>query len=344
MSRVYWHSRERTAELRGSERAYLDYVSQGPATAVWDLGGYSAFENALHIMEMVPEVPDGEYGANYLHTYMKAAVAQDERNKAYYSQRPGQSYVGQPDFEAEQTFLRALKTRLSGSGDVILEVGGHALSARTITLNTALVAGSRPIQLAARIHGHCEIHGYVEGPDRAWLAEVIDEGLDAGIYRRTLMYGSVPEAGIDAQLCSQGWEDVQALLRAADDDPVVMSYSVCDGFPEAATHLDWPGRPVESWQEYSDDEQRAVTEFQESWRELDAETQWDGGLAYLRQTRPWLRIGPDTLHLPRFGNSVTAYDLMAPDREERVARAFAARARQQILQGVPPLRRLLREN
>lgn len=67
MSRVYFHSPAGTAELRGSEREWLNHLASGPAEAAWGLGGPSGFERAVEILAMVPEVPDGGYGA-YLHT------------------------------------------------------------------------------------------------------------------------------------------------------------------------------------------------------------------------------------------------------------------------------------
>jgi len=89
----------------------------------------------------------------------------------------------------------------------------------TTQLNTAAVFGGDAMRFVARVHGQCEIHGYVEGPDRTWLAEIIDEGLDLGILRQ------------ETQGYGRGWEDVAQLLRRRSDLPVVMSYSVCDSFP-----------------------------------------------------------------------------------------------------------------
>lgn len=40
-----------------------------------------------------------------------------------------------------------------------------------LQMNTALQFGSDDIRLAARVHGQCEVHGWVAGPNRAWLAK-----------------------------------------------------------------------------------------------------------------------------------------------------------------------------
>ncbi|GAA4304598.1 hypothetical protein GCM10023178_11830 [Actinomadura luteofluorescens] len=37
------------------------------------------------------------------------------------------------------------------------------------------------MRFLARLHAQCELHGYVEGPNRAWLADVIDQGPAAGV-------------------------------------------------------------------------------------------------------------------------------------------------------------------
>lgn len=321
MSRVYWHAREREVELRGSERAWLAHVAQGPATAAWDLDGASSLERAIEIVSMVPEVPDGEYNANYLHTYMREAKAQDERNKAAYAGwRPGTSHPA-TDHETIHRFVDSLGVALRVRG-VTLDVAGHRLHSSNLDLNTALVAGSDPVRLAAKIHGWCEIHCWVEGPDREWLAGLIDEGLEAGIYRRGLWYSDVPDGPRD-KWSSQGWEEVQALLREAADGPVVLSYSVCDQFPNPRTHPAWPGREVESWDDYSDDEKAAVEDWQERWYDNEDDgTRFDLGVSWLREQQPWAQLGPDTLASVSFGPRVTIYDLFAPDRDERISRAF----------------------
>lgn len=86
----------------------------------------------------------------------------------------------------------------------------------TAQLNTAARLGGDLFALMARLHGQCEMHAWVDGPDRAWLADLIDRGLTERVFRTSL-----------------GWEDVIALLRARDDQPVVTSYSVSESFPYA---------------------------------------------------------------------------------------------------------------
>lgn len=321
MSRVYWHTEQRAAELYGSERAWLNHIASGPAAAAWDLDGFSPLDRAVEIVSMIPQVPDGEYGANYLHTYMRTAVEQEKRNKgAYEGWRLGQPMRWEPDYEPIRQFVSAVQTRINGRfSDDEFMVAGHRVHVGNVALNTALAVGAPVVQLAAKIHGWCEGHCYIEGEDREWVADLIDDGLNVGVYRRELLRRD--DDGTERRW-SQGWEDVQALLRETADGPVVLSYSVCDSFPNPHTRLDWPGRDVEKWDDYTEAEQRAIEEFREAWYDNeDHAARWSAGMEYLRQRKPWARLAPDTLGSVTFGPGVTVYDLLAPDRDERVTRA-----------------------
>lgn len=315
MSGIYFHTPSKQAELRGSERAWLRQVARGPADAAWDLNGSSGFDRAKAILDLVPEVPDGLDGANYLHTMLRAAV-QNKDNP-----------------EPRWALVRALKTTMRVDGLRML-IAGVELNTDNISLNTALVAGSDPVRLAAKINGWCESHAWVDGPDRAWMADIINEGLRAGIYRRELWYADTSDGPHDKR-ADQGWGQVVDLLRARDDEPVVMSYSVTDGFPnpwiagwdppidpgwlpdwaDGDGHNEWiamSGAERAGWRREHADEQ---------WYDLPADQQWELAMAGLRRERPWARIGPDTLAEVTFHYPVTVYDLFAPDRDERVRAA-----------------------
>lgn len=77
-----------------------------------------------------------------------------------------------------------------------------------LMLNTALVAGSTPIEFIARFHAICELHGFVEADDRVWLSEIILLGLTTGI--------------LSAQA---GWEAVVSLLVDGPGGAVAMESS-----------------------------------------------------------------------------------------------------------------------
>lgn len=96
----------------------------------------------------------------------------------------------------------------------MFQIDGEPHDNFDLQLNTVLAIGNDPLCLFARLHGQVEIHAYVEGPHRSWLAGVIVDGLELGIFRQ-----------------GAGWDGVIELLRQADDAPVVTSYSITDPFP-----------------------------------------------------------------------------------------------------------------
>ena len=144
----------------------------------------------------------------------------------------------------------------------------------TPALNTANDMGSDPIKLLARLHGQCEIHAYVEGPNRAWLAGIIARGREIGIFRAEM-----------------GWESVVDLLRSRDDGPVVTSYSVCESFPNSGV-----AKFV-----YDGD-------APDAWYDLPHEEQWRMGLAGIRSERG-LEMKPDNWSTFYFGDGRTGFDL-----------------------------------
>ncbi|MFG2046043.1 hypothetical protein ACGFIW_01265 [Micromonospora sp. NPDC048935] len=300
MSRVYFHSPSGDAELRGSERAWLRSLARGPAETAWGLDPQQGIDRVRDILALVSEVPDGLYGANYLHTYLRDAEAQEQANKRVYAGwQPGQPLAGPTSHEPQQRLINAVRValRVDGLRMVVADVELHTTN---VDLNTALVAGSDAVRVAAKVDGWCESHCWVEGPDRAWLADIIDQGLTAGLYRRGLWYSNTPDGPKD-QWSDQGWGQVTGLLRSRDDEPVVLSYSVCDQFPN----------PEIAGHELSPDQ----------WYDLPRAEQWQTAMDGLRRDRPWARLAPDTLAEVTFGLPVTVYDLFAPDRDDRVRAA-----------------------
>ncbi len=139
-------------------------------------------------------------------------------------------------------------------------------------MNTTLALGSPPVQLMVRLHAQCEIHAWVAGEDRAWLADVIEEGRASGVMR-----------------ARSGWEEVVALLRSRSAGEVVTSYSVTEPFPNAR-HA---GRPCSS---DADDE---------AWYALPTAERWKLGVAALRASTGELQITPDNLGDPTFFGRTT---------------------------------------
>lgn len=159
-----------------------------------------------------------------------------------------------------------------------------------VHVNSVIAAYPDPIAFAVRLRAQCEVNAWIDGPDRAWAADMIQAGLDtswpaeiADVGQHTILTDR-PRAGY------QPWAAVCEMLRADDKQPVVLESSITEGFPSPQ----WVRAGVQ-------DLDRPHT----WWRTADAGQRWDASMTGLREetsTRvPMLRIGPDNLHLPHFG-------------------------------------------
>lgn len=282
MSRVYFHSPSRTAELHGSERAWLGGLVNDITIGLLDVRG--ALGRADRLRELIH--PD--------------------HHLAHHSTQPEEFLRWAASYEVSFSVGWSDRTPL-------IQYAGRPVDSFTLSLNTALTVGNDAIKLAARLHGSCEIHAWVDGPNRAWLADIMQAGLDSGLYRRKLIreaseYG--PELSIE-----QGWGDVIALLRARDDEPVVTSYSVTDSFPTSSVG-DWMDR----WAGEQEDERR------DSWYDLDDAEQWRISMAGLRASEQGLEMKPDNWNDFRFGHCLSVLDLFASDWQERLGAALEVEA------------------
>lgn len=271
MSRVYFHSpSEPAAELRGSERAYLGCLAQNVAEGLLDLRSLDRIDRLRNLLHPT-------------HHMARADTA-----------KPGWASKWAQDFGLAVGMVNSFGTR-------VLHYDGRDIPVFDLMLNSALAVGSDQIRLAARIHGGCENHGWVDGPDRAWLADIMQTGIDTGVYRTTLPYYRNGE--IDSY-SDQGWNDVIALLRKRDDEPVVMSYSVTDQFPNRAVA---GGTHGDDWYELTDTER------------------WAKAMGPLRanETGEWGgQLRPDVFATSRFGTGLTILDLYAWDWEDRLRKAL----------------------
>lgn len=174
--------------------------------------------------------------------------------------------------ETGPDYTRALRINWSVSySRVSMVVDEKPVEPWIVALNTAMVIGSDPVRLCARLHGQCEIHCWIDGPNRAWLAGIIEDGRENGIFRSGM-----------------GWEDVIELLRSRADDPAVCSYSVTDQFPNPYI-AKWPHE-------------------QDGWYALGDETKWSLAMAELRKDRD-LELKPDNWAQVRFGSGINAFQL-----------------------------------
>ena len=117
---------------------------------------------------------------------------------------------------------------LRGIGNLMLVGEGlepqpaHELLSRP-GLNRVLRLHSQPLMLMARIHAQCESHCWVDGPHRAWLAAIIEQGRGCSLFRPMM-----------------GWEDVMQMLLQDQREPVFLSYSVSGTWPPYAEDLSIP--------------------------------------------------------------------------------------------------------
>jgi hypothetical protein len=230
MSRIYFHSPSDTVEVWGRERASMNLYISDLFILALGISDYASTDDP--ITRIV--------------------------EPTHYSLR-------------DSRFPHSLKTALGvASSGTVLVVDGTPVDVFSAQLNTALDVGSDVVKLCARIHGQCEIHAYVEGAHRQWLADIVEEGLQVGIFRPDM-----------------GWNGVASFLRARSDEPVVTSYSVCDQFPNPHV-AEWKP-PVQDREENWD-----------AWYELPEETRWKLAMDGLR-TESSLEMNPASLGSIRFG-------------------------------------------
>lgn len=244
MSRIYFHSEQEDAEVRGWERAWAGGLCSDLLAVALRLDGDELFSSRPSPLRQIID--------------------------------------GYPRQTPPAQFERTVRTWIGGMGDGGFLVQGKLYSVFTIALNTAMAMGSDPVRLLARLHGQCEIHCYVEGANRAWLASIIEEGRKSGIMR-----------------ADSGWEEVIKLLRSRDDGPVVTSYSVCEQFPNTQ---------AAQWSPPEDEE---GNEDWDAWYQIDEAERWRMGIEGLRSgvMGKALEMHPDAWSDYYFGNGMNGFSV-----------------------------------
>lgn len=256
MSRIYFHSQHGEAEVRGSERAYLGGLANDLALAVLD----PHFDRREQLTPLLP-------ADSYLH----AMQNRDDRQ-----------------------WWENFKTWFSVGFRGGLTVDGTEYEPFGIALNTLVAMGNEVLRFCARVHGYCEIHGWVEDADREWLADVIDAGRRENVLRP-----------------AQGWESVAEFLRTTTG-PVVMSYSVCESFPNAGI-ADWTPDPAavvipEGYADEGFDEEAFRRDAAwDAWYDLSSDEQWALGMRGVRSREYDLRLTPNDDR--GFGPGLSAFDI-----------------------------------
>ncbi|MFB7858984.1 hypothetical protein [Rhodococcus qingshengii] len=175
----------------------------------------------------------------------------------------------------------------------LFQWGGVRLENLMLRLNTAAQSGNPDLLFAARINGQCEIHCWVDGPDRSWFADLISSSRGRGFLR--------PE---------MGWETLVEMLHEDDRGPVVLGYSANGGFPDTEACGWWDG--VDS------DDVEAMREREATWEAMDDYDRWHVCMEVLRK-EPSLQIRPETWDSAYFGMGLSFQDIFADDYEKRLS-------------------------
>lgn len=224
-----------------------------------------------------------------------------------YGPSPLRHAVDLPDWVARHKgpeFARMFRLLLAGTGEELVNLPGRPAVATMldVKLNTVVHNYSAPVALAGRLCAQAEVNGWIDGSDRKWLADLIDQG-------RRLPY---PAEVADTPYLAQhnlfadepsvngrydGWQGVVEMLRVGDGIVVLSSSSAGEGFPSRM----WAGR-----------EGQDRDEFHHWWEQADATARWEASERGLReeteQACPALRIAPDSLHDRQFGRAEPGQD------------------------------------
>jgi hypothetical protein len=247
MSRIYFHSPSETREIYGRERARMGCLTDDVAAGILIGSGYFADR-------LAPMMPSDAF------------PLRDAREKH-------QGWV----FD----FAHSLRLWMKDGNSWVVD--GERYDCWQLDLNTVLAVGNDALKLCARLHGQCEIHAYVEGPNRAWLADIIRQGVRDGVMRDG-GYGPPNDYG------KGQWSELADWLESRSDEPVVCSYSVCDQFPN---------RAMAGWEDDADNDR---------WYDLPAEERWRLAMIGLREDHP--RLTPDGWSTYRFGHGKDAFWLL----------------------------------
>lgn len=187
-----------------------------------------------------------------------------------------------PPGASEQDLRFAVSAALGGGGFgevTFFEHDGQEHEVWSLCMNTGLRAFDDPLRLSIRLHGQCELHCWVDGRNREWLAKIVEAGLAAGVYN-----------------AEDRWGPVVAFLRSRADEPVVTSYSVTEPFP----NLESVGL---SYQEERE------AENESAWSKLTNEERWSRGMAWLRGKHGGLELKPDDFQSYFFNTGMDAFQV-----------------------------------
>lgn len=156
MSRIYFHTPERTVELYGSERAYMGSLASDIALAVLrvraDVGG----------VEWLRSVTDGE---------------------------PDYIWESPDPARAWRTWFRVSY----GERGRLKLPNGNTIDPFDLALNTLIATHSPSLTLCAKMHGTCEDYAWIDPSNARWFAETIEAGRNENVLRPDVGWEGVAE-------------------------------------------------------------------------------------------------------------------------------------------------------
>lgn len=213
----------------------------------------------------------------------------ERAHAAWLAEAPGAALMLSFAFELqlELAYQRPGMLRMLWSDNRTFEYAGQTWNGWNLILNTAIDIGSDVLRFLTRMHAQCEIHGWFAGEDRAWLADLVQQAIDSKVVRADM-------PGPNGQRFATGWCDLVTALRRNNQNPVVMSYSVCNQFPRS-----------ELWHEPPQIEGDADgCQLDDKFEELAEADQW----RVCMPTIAAMRITPTSLREQGFGDGRSALD------------------------------------
>lgn len=266
MSRIYFHSPSEETEVRGYDRAMLGSMVSDVSWPCLNVSTFRLSEDP--IFKLLP---------------------------------PG-CYLTGVNYRDEHARYESFKTWFNVGMDGGFVIDGADVSIFSAQLNTIATMGSDTMCFLARIHAQCESHGWIDGPNRAWAAGLLEDALDNHVFIRE-----------DA-----GWRDVIAMLRKRDDEPVVTSYSVCESFPDPWHLFNDYGKITKHHEDcckYGGEPDPDFDCCNDCWadqfaEDTSVEQMWEWGMDWLRKQTGMLEWTPETNRL-RYGHMLDCFEIRA---------------------------------
>lgn len=332
MPKIVFTSQHGQADLAGFERKALRHLARLIPSTMWELTATSSgkLARAETVLSMIPDRKE----TRYLHDYLADAKAEESRYQWHYKSWSNAGIPAHENSARLDNFIidravSALAVALKSWGGpglpmVVKHYDGRLFSFNSLEVefNTTLAAGCDQLRLAAKLYAWAETHAWIADADRNWVADLIQEGLNQGIYRSGLW--SQHRAGGKVWVDS-GWGGIQDFLRTTRG-PVVLYTSAAEDFPSPdmdSFMIPWPDGIPRKFDALSEEQRAERRKRYAEWNDLTSNQQWEYGVRELTENLSSVQISPATLRSGTFGPGVTLFDLFAEDRIERVESRFA---------------------